>query len=592
MAGNRSREVVHEVLAGNDIVDIVSAYVELKSAGAGRLKGLCPFHNEKTPSFTVNRERQTYKCFGCGKGGDAFNFVMDHDGLSFPEALERLAHRAGVTLPAATEYEGRQDRDRRRLLDLGKFAQKVYQGLLADPLKGGQGRTYLKSRGLKPETEKRFAIGYVPDGFDHLLKAAREAGYSEAELEAAGLVRRNERGNVYDFFRNRLMIPIRDASGNVIAFGGRDLSGTAPGKYVNTPENAAYKKSQVLYGLYEAREALRQAKKAILVEGYFDAMRLADAGIGNVVASCGTALTTGQARLLHRYVREVVLVYDGDDAGIKAAMRAVAVLVPEGLSVRVMTLPDGKDPDDFIRDAGPEAFSALMESAADFVRFYINASRASLTTIEGRTEVAREVLTVLMGIDDVLRRDEYLKHTAEAIGADPWSLRRELEAMSRSKNERDEAVRTAETPAPVTYRPLTTVNDDSALLAALIAYPELREPFMAELAVIGEISPALAAVLRETKGALSAATVQRLVDEQARDIYVSACALDPMPLERARELALKRLNGLLRAYWDEQSARLFRERDAAFREKDEKKAREIIVRLRDVKMKKEALGAV
>ncbi|HOT50930.1 MAG TPA: toprim domain-containing protein, partial [Candidatus Hydrogenedentes bacterium] len=279
-----------------------------------------------------------------------------------------------------------------------------FQDCIGDVLKGGLGRQYLKTRELKPETVKRFGLGYAPDGGNRFVEAARAKGFKDNVIEASGLARRNERG-LFDFFRNRLMIPIRDISGNPVAFGGRDLGDGVP-KYINSPENALYKKTRTLYGLFEAREGMRREKRVLLVEGYFDLMRCFDAGIDHVVATCGTALTAEQAALIRRYVPEVVIVYDADLAGIRAALRGVSLLTNAGLTVRAMTLPDGKDPDEYIRKHGPESFRALADAAADFVTFYVRMSENRLDTIEGRTAVARELFVILAGINDELRVNE------------------------------------------------------------------------------------------------------------------------------------------------------------------------------------------
>ena len=304
-----NREIVQQVLAANDIVQVLGAALELKSAGSDRLKGLCPFHREKTPSFVVSRTRQNFHCYGCGKGGDVIDFVMEHEGLTFVEALRRLADRAGIRLPAMTERDNQAEAMRTRLLEFGKFARGFFQQTLTHPTLGRTGREYLVGRRLRDETVARFGLGYVPEAWTHLLDAAKQKGYSDKVLEASGMFKQGQRGGYYDFFRNRLMIPVRDVSGNVVAFGGRDL-GDSPAKYINSPETTIYKKSRVLYGLHEARDALREKKRALLVEGYFDLLRCFDSGIENVVASCGTALTPEQASLVRRYVPEVVIVYD------------------------------------------------------------------------------------------------------------------------------------------------------------------------------------------------------------------------------------------------------------------------------------------
>jgi DNA primase len=527
-----SQEIVAQVLGATDIVDLVASYVELQPAGTGRFKARCPFHNEKTPSFHVTRDRQVYHCFGCGKGGDALSFVREHEGLSFPEALQRLADRARITLPALSEGRAGEDHLRSRLLDLGKFAARVYRETLASPLKGGAGRAYLKGRHLKAETTTQFGLGFAPEGFSFFRDAALEKGYDEKTLLASGLVKTGQHGGSYDFFRNRLMFPIRDVTGHVVAFGGRALGGD-DAKYINSPENAVYKKSHVLYGLYEAREAMRREKRALLVEGYFDLLRCFDAGIQNVVATCGTALTPGQAALIHRYVPEVVVVYDGDAAGVKAAMRSMAVLTEAGLTVRALALPDDLDPDDFVQRDGAEAFRERVEEAHDFVSFYVTMSGARLSTIEGRSEVAREVFAILSEISDTLRRDEYLKRLASRLQINPWTCRNEYDRFVREQ-ERRASFRRQEPPADP-QKPL--LKDDLDFLAALLNHEPLRKQARELLGPVAlpweSMAEVLAVLLESDEPGVNLA--RRLESAEARRLYVAA-ANHPEPDAATREV--------------------------------------------------------
>ncbi len=532
-----SREIVTQVLAATDIVEIIGSSLELKPSGTGRFVALCPFHQEKTPSFSVSRDRQQFYCFGCQKGGDVVAFIREFDGLTFVEAIKKLADRAGIQLPAMSEREGKEDFLRSRLIELGAFAARFYAEVLRDPLKGGKVRQYLKTRHLQDATIKRFGLGYAPESGYALRDTAREAGYKESVLDASGLVKRGDRGSYYDMFRNRLMVPIRDVSGNVVAFGGRDLSGDSPAKYINSPETALYKKSRVLYGLHEARDALRKEKRAILVEGYFDLMRCFDAGVANVVASCGTALTPEQGALIRRYVPEVVVVFDGDAAGIRAALRGVAVLTGAGLTVRAMVLPDGKDPDDFIYEAGVDAFRELVDGALDFVTFYIQMNEDRLGTIEGRTDVAKEVFTIIQSLDDVLRVDEYLKRAARELELDEWNVRREFQNQVRSHAAgRGQVPR--ETPAEP---PRTKVNqDDCDFVAVLLHSDPLREQARKELKGVALKPGPLAEVL---KGVLDG-DIGHFDDGQAATLYAAAVNRHGGWSERAEELVVKRIVSL------------------------------------------------
>jgi DNA primase len=563
-----SRDIVAQVLSATDIVQLIGAYVELKAAGTARFKARCPFHAEKTPSFIVSRDRQHYHCFGCGKGGDAINFLCEFEGLTFSEALRKLADRASIRLPAMTERDGKEDYLRAQLIEFGKFASTFFKNTLDDVLKGSVARQYLKTRELKPETIKRFGLGYAPDGWSNLLDAARSAGFKEPVAEASGLVRRGDRG-IYDFFRNRLMIPIRDVSNNVVAFGGRDLGDGTP-KYINSPENALYKKARVLYGLCEGRDAMRREKRAILVEGYFDLMRCFDAGIENVVATCGTALTPEQAGLIHRYVPEVVVVYDADAAGIRAALRGVGMLTDAGLTVRAMTLPDAKDPDDFIRAHGADAFRDLVDGALDFVTFYVRMSRDRLDTIEGRTTVAREIFTILASLNDELRRDEYLKRAARELNLHEWVCQGEF-----MKFLRDAAGRT--TPTEVRTAPSTVATqDDSCFIAALLGNPDLLERAKVELAGIVFVPSALVEVMSALFESTGPDVTQRLTTDEARNLY-SAAAIEQLDnAEKAADFVDKRMAALKRDYLKAREQEVQREVSEAAQVKDLDRVRELL----------------
>ncbi len=567
-----SREVIAQVLAANDIVDIIGPYVELKSAGSRRMKGLSPFSNEKTPSFMVGIERQTYHCFSTGQGGDAITFLMEVEGLSFTEALRKLADRAGVRLPAQTESDDRAEYLRTRLLEFGKFAAKFYRGRLEHPQVGRAGRAYLDTRKLNEETLSRFGVGYVPDGWSNLLDAARRDGYKEHILEASGLLKRGENGSLYDFFRNRAVFPIKDIPGNVVAFGGRDL-GDSPAKYINSPETAVYKKSRVLYGLHEARDAMRKEKYAILVEGYFDLMRCFDAGIENVVASCGTALTPEQAALVRRYVNEVVLVYDGDAAGVKAAMRGTGVLTAAGLTVRAMALPDNQDPDDFVLDQGAEAFRKLVEEAPDFVSFYVAMSGGQTGSIEGRTTVVQELFGILQGMDDEVRRDEYLKRVGQELGLHDWACRREFENFRRRASRRP-VRQTKEPAAPV--QPVS--EDDYDFLAALVQDEALLAKAKEAMAAMAPAPGPVGEVLLELFRSGPDGILHELESEEARGLYAAAASRGSVSGEQAAELVDKRINRLEQEALRAEAARTLEEIQAAVKAGDNDRVGELFAR--------------
>ncbi len=538
-------------MAATDIVQIIGAYVELKTAGSGRMKARCPFHAEKTPSFMVTREKQHYHCFGCGKGGDAINFLCEFEGLTFSESLRKLADRAGIRMPALSERDDKEDYLRSQLIEFGKFAAGFFGKTLDDVLKGSVARQYLKTRLLKPETVKRFGLGYSPDGWSNLLDAAHASGFKDPVIEASGLAKRGDRGSLYDFFRNRLMIPIRDVSANVVAFGGRDLGDATP-KYMNSPENALYKKARALFGLNEARDAMRRERRVIVVEGYFDLMRCFDAGIENVVAPCGTALTPEQATLMHRYVPEAIVVYDADTAGIQAALRALGLLTNAGITARAMALPDTKDPDDFIRAHGAEEFRALVDEAPDFVTYYVRMSRERLDTIEGRTAVAREIFAILAGLNDELRRDEYLKRTARELDLHEWVCRGEFMKFMQNASGRVTAAETQKAPAAVT-------QDDRLFIAALLNKPGLLSRAREELSgFVFAPEPAIEVLYALFEGT-GADISLRIENDEARNLYAAAAIEEMDDTERAVEIVEKRIARLKKDSLRTEADRLQRE---------------------------------
>lgn len=579
------REVIAEVLAANDIVQVVGAHVELKNAGGGRMKALCPFHREKTPSFTVSVDRQYYHCFGCGKSGDALSFVQEHEGLDFTEALQQLADRGSVRLPAVTEASQERDGLRIQLLAFNKSASKYYRALLKHPQRGEKGRTYLETRALKSETIERFGLGVVPDEWHSLYDAAMKKGTDQKVLDNSGLIKQGERGNYYDLFRDRLIFPIKDVSGNVVAFGGRDL-GDNPAKYINSPETPVYRKSKVLYGLHEARDAMRREKFVILVEGYFDALRCFDAGIENVVATCGTALTPEQASLIRRYVPDVVLVYDGDAAGIAAAMKGTGVLTAAGLAVRGMALPDGQDPDDYIRHAGADAFREQLRDAPDFVTFYARQSESRLSSIEGATAVAHEIFEILRHIDDEVRLDEYLKLTARELRLNERACRNEYERFVT------QGYRQPPTEEVSEVRPIQVSKDDRDFIAVLLNDPALLEKARTELmesAALG-LGP-LAEVLR----VLLFEGEQRLASdfgtEEARSLYAAAAASEPDTIKDPAALVGLRLNRLKKESLRAEAANLKIQLQEAERSQDTARMVELLQKKVQVGQALERVGA-
>lgn len=416
-----SEEQIEEVRSRSDIVSVIGRYVRLKRAGSG-YTGLCPFHNEKTPSFHVNPARQMYKCFGCGVGGNVLTFVMEYENLTFPEAMEMLAQEAGIELPKQelTAQQKQQESLRQTLLEINKKAARYYFALLKSP-RGKPGYDYLTGRGLSDETILHFGLGYAGQGGGELYQYMKKEGYSDSVLKETGLFKMDERG-AYDKFWNRVMFPIMDANNRVIGFGGR-VMGDAKPKYLNSPETKIFDKSRNLFGLNYAKRGKRS--NMILCEGYMDVIALHQAGFTNAVASLGTAFTEQQANLIRRYTDEVLLTYDSDGAGIKAAMRAIPMLRRAGIAGKVIHMEPYKDPDEFIKNLGAEEFEKRMEEAQNSFFFEIEVIKKnySMSDPEQKTKFIHETARKLLVFEDKIQRDNYLEAVAARYNIKTEDLR-------------------------------------------------------------------------------------------------------------------------------------------------------------------------
>jgi DNA primase len=408
-----AQETVEQVAAASDIVAVISSYFPLKRAGT-EFRALCPFHQERTPSFFVNPSKQSYYCHGCGAGGAVFQFLMQYENIDFPEAVRRLASRAGIAIiveELSQEEEAKQSL-RKRLLRLHFEASAWYHSNLLRTKAAAHARSYLQSRGVNIETAKRWQIGYAPKTWDSLVHWATDSGFTREELMASGLAKPREEGNprsrIYDRFRDRLMFPIHNDFGEVVAFSGRILDPSASGgKYVNSPETPLFSKGNLLFGLHQSKRFIANARQAVVLEGQLDLITTFEAGIQNVVAPQGTALTARQAALLHRFADEVVLFFDADAAGQKAAERALEVLFAAGLQVKMGEMPPGEDPDSLIRKSGSDAFRARVDSAEDFFDFQVNQklSATESKTTAGRVAFARKVSQFISVVPDLILRD-------------------------------------------------------------------------------------------------------------------------------------------------------------------------------------------
>ncbi len=432
-------EAVSRVLASTDIVQLIGSYLPLKPAGR-YYKALCPFHNEKTPSFIVNPERQIFHCFGCGDGGDAAGFLMKQEHLSFPEAIRALADRAGIRLSprfggTSRGGTGREEEDRLSLLAIHKAAAEFYRLQLNHQADGAAARAYLQGRGVPESVVEQFGLGYSSAAWEGLLRHLLRKGFSKYQVQRAGLaLERKEGSGAFDRFRSRLMIPICDPVGNVIAFGGRALDGSEP-KYLNSPETPIYRKGAHLFGLHLAASAIRDRKLALVVEGYFDLVALHSHGFHHTVAVLGTALTGEQIALLRRHTQRAVLVFDPDAAGIAAARRSAESLLNSGLDWRVILLPEGKDPDRFLQDRGALAFADELERSKDLMEFLLDrrVSGVDLSSTEGQVAAVNAVLPLLGAIENEITRQRYAEKLARRVALPSDAIVRELNLHLRGR---------------------------------------------------------------------------------------------------------------------------------------------------------------
>ncbi len=421
-------EIIREIRERAVILEVISDYVVLKKSGVNYL-GLCPFHSEKTPSFNVNTAKGIYHCFGCGVGGDAISFIMRMEGLSFPEAVKFLARRVGVVIPERAEpaAEKRLRDERECLYEVHEIAGKFYEDLLRDGSAGAACRHYLEKRGVDAEMARLYGLGYAPDSWDSLTRFLERKKFPLAEAEKVGLVRSRERGGYYDGFRNRLLFPIRDVHGRVIGFGGRVFDDSLP-KYLNSPESPVYHKSEVLFGLGMAKQAMREKGEAFIVEGYFDHLALYRAGVRNVVATCGTALTGAHLKLLRRFAGKAYLLFDADKAGKKATVRSMEIFLQENFPARVVQMPAGEDPDSYLEKYGSNAFEGLVAAAVPVFEFFFRdlCSQEDIGSVEGKVKVLEELAPRLRKIPDAVERDLYLREIARFLGIEENDVRRKM----------------------------------------------------------------------------------------------------------------------------------------------------------------------
>ncbi len=525
---------IDEVRQRADIVEIIGAHVRLRRAGRNFV-GLCPFHNEKTPSFSVNAERGFYHCFGCGAGGTVFNFMMKVEGLTFPEAIRSLATRYGITLPEL-KNDGPAAAERDALTRANQTAAEFYAHVLWNTNDGELAREYLRSRGITLETARAFMLGFSPARPASLAKALEKRGLTEAGIKA-GVVKRDGMG-LHDAFRARVMFPIRDAQGKVIAFGGRVLDARMP-KYLNSPESPAYSKTRTLYGLHEARAAIASQDRVIIVEGYFDVIALWQAGFRETVASCGTSLTVDQLRLLSRYTKNIFACFDGDAAGRKASLRALEIFLQAGLLGRGIFIPSGFDPDTLVRERGAASLEELIGASELLVDYFLKEqAREAKGSLAGRARAAEKVAELLKLVANPFEFDLLARKAAEMLGVGEDTLRKAARGNSRpARGER--RIEMVQQPARLD----ATAEAELGLVAIALLHPALRmeirdlcSPELFSDAALATIFAEVCA-LGEAEASFEEFIGERLPEEQQgriAELAVGALVDDPVS---ARKLA-------------------------------------------------------
>jgi DNA primase len=454
-----------------DIVKVIGEHVRLRKSGVSRYTGLCPFHNEKTPSFSVHAGHQFYKCFGCGASGDVLKFVMEVEHVSFPEALKLLAERNGIPMPKRAEYSDPETRLRAAVYQIQELAQEAFREHLAGPA-GAEARRYLEKRGVAPEVSAQFGLGYADRSGRFLLRILEKQQFTAEQIENSGLLGKREDGGFYDRFRNRLMFPIHNELGKVIGFGGRALDPADEAKYLNSAESPIYKKSAVLYNLHRAKEGIRKADRAVLVEGYMDAIGVSAAGVREVVASCGTSLTTQHVQTLRRHSDKIVVNFDPDAAGANAAERSINLLLDEGMKVRIVELEDGLDPDEYCKERGAEVYRAKLDKARSYFYWLADRARAKfdLRTAEGRVAGFQFLLPAIQRLADKIERVAVANDVAGYLGVDAGLVLENFRKSAMDRRDRKVA------PAPEPLR-----LDEKILLNLLVSSFEARKELIGRL---------------------------------------------------------------------------------------------------------------
>ena len=585
-------EFSQHVKSSVNIVGVVGESVRLKKRGADNYAGLCPFHNEKTPSFNVNERLQIYKCFGCGKGGDVFNFVMEMQGLSFPEALEMIAERHGIPIPAIRggESPDAETRLRAAVYRIHELAQDLFRKqLLGAP--GASVRAYLDKRGVSAETQERFGLGFALDSGSSLLKVLEREGVTREHMEASGLIlKRNDGNGYFDRFRGRLMFPIHSERGKVVAFAGRALRDDQQAKYLNSSETAIYKKNSVLYNLHRAREAVRRENRVLLVEGYMDVIGVDRSGVSLAVASCGTSLTTQQAHMIRRHAETVIVNFDADQAGQSATERSIEILLEQDLKVRVLTLPEGLDPDEFCARHGGDRYRELLDLSPDYYFWLAERARGkhNTRTAEGRVAAFQELVPAINLLRDKIKRVSLANELAEHLGVESGLV---LEHFRRSASERRN-------------EPLVISTDDifspgeRVLLGLFLESEEARKELLADAVALARedqlpshrIMESLDAVVRQGEAFQFAALEGRLEskDRELLSRIVFSHDRYGWSIEDGRQA----LEALQRQGWQRHYRAVARDIAGAEREGDHAKALELLRKKKDLETLGRRIGGL
>lgn len=539
--------VIDEIQSLNDIVDVVSGYLPLKRSGR-TFKALCPFHQEKTPSFIVHPEKQIFHCFGCSAGGNVFSFLMKYENLTFPEALRNLAERVHFSLPEPTRRAPEEVSESEALYQIYRLAQEYYSANLKHPEKGMAARNYLEKRGFSQEILEEFPLGWATSEWRGLFEHLVRRGMKDSAIFRSGLILRSKEGNPYDLFRGRLLFPICNLQGKVIAFGGRGLGDEMP-KYINSPESAVFRKRRELFGLHLAKRFVsREESRMLIVEGYFDFLKVYKSGFGNVVATLGTSLTEDHVRVLKRFVQEAVVVFDGDPAGESASLRGLEVFLEGEMNVKIAVLPAGKDPDTFIGESGAEEFRKLIDQARDFFDFKWQSltRRHRPSDSSGLLRISGEFVETLSKIKSPILLDRYLKRLAGLLGVGEDSLRKELSARQQKVRSGTRFV----SPPTVQTVSLSKYPEEETLISLLLDEARFWEAAEASLTLEDLRHPAsreVYQVLRENhrsgKAVAYSQALNRIEDESLKAFITahSLTELTPPEKEKAFYDCLKKI---------------------------------------------------